>query len=36
MNTFKDIEFMRNQKLIDEVNFADNDSLKQLYVYVLA
>ena len=35
MNDFKDIEFMRNQKLLDEVNFADRESLKQLYLYVL-
>ena len=35
MNNFKDTEFMRNQRLLDEVNFADKESLKQLYLYVL-
>ena len=35
MNNFKDVEFMRNQRLLDEVNFADNESLQQLYLYVL-
>ena len=35
MNNFRDTEFMRNQRLLDEVNFADKDSLKQLYLYVL-
>ena len=35
MLNFKNQEFMRNQRLIDEVNFADNESLKQLYLYVL-
>ena len=35
LNTFKDDEFKRNQRLLDEVNFADGDSLKQMYLYVL-
>ena len=35
MNSFKHTEFMRNQRMLDEVNFADSASLKQLYLYVL-
>lgn len=35
MYNFKDTEFMRNQRLLDEVNDADSESLKQHYMYVL-
>lgn len=33
--TLKYNEFQRNQRLVDEVNFADKESLKQLFLYVL-
>lgn len=32
---YKHNEFNRNQKLLDEINFADSESIKQLYLYVL-
>ena len=35
LNTFKSEEFVRNQRLMEQVNFSDPDSLKKLYVYAL-
>ena len=35
LGTFKSEEFVRNQRLIEQVNFSDPDSLKKLYAYAL-
>lgn len=35
INAYQYNEFNRNQKLLDEINFADPESIKQLYLYVL-
>ena len=32
---YKHNEFSRNLKLLEEINFADPESIKQLYLYVL-